>query len=170
MSPNLTPLLSATPPLLLTELELPPGLRVIVLAPHPDDFDAIGVSMRHLHRAGHEIHVAVLTSGANGVEDGWNGACGAEQKAAIRQAEQLASCRFFGLAPDRLEFLRMWERSDSSAESADYERLRAYLLSSKPHLAFLPHGELLKTLTRSCELAVCLSMARVINSFPAPNV
>jgi hypothetical protein len=35
-----------------------------VPAPHPDDFDAIGCTLRYLHRQGHVIHVAVLTAGA----------------------------------------------------------------------------------------------------------
>jgi len=32
--------------------------RVLVLAPHPDDFDAIGVTLRFLHKRGNSIFVA----------------------------------------------------------------------------------------------------------------
>jgi hypothetical protein len=39
--------------LLLPNLELPARSIVVVLAPHPDDFDAIAISMRHLHQQGH---------------------------------------------------------------------------------------------------------------------
>ncbi len=49
-------------------VRLPPGSAVLVLAPHPDDFDAIGVTMRLLHGRGHALHVAVATSGASGVD------------------------------------------------------------------------------------------------------
>ena len=56
----------------------------------------IGLSMRHLHGLGHSIHVAVLTSGANGVEDGWNGPQGQDEKVGLREAEQLESCHFSG--------------------------------------------------------------------------
>lgn len=124
-------------PILLTHLALPTPLRVVVLAPHPDDFDAIGVTMRFLQNGGHELHIAVLTSGASGVDDGWQGATTANAKAALREAEQQASCRFFGLPMDRLTFLRLWE---NDADAADRERLRTYLLSKRPDLVFLPHG------------------------------
>lgn len=128
-------------PLSWSELPLAPSLEIVVLAPHPDDFDAIGVTLHRLHRQGHKLHLAVLTSGANGIEDGWNGMHDAEAKAAAREAEQRASCEFFGLAPGRLSFLRLWEtRPDESADSQDLARLRDYLLSRRPQLVFLPHG------------------------------
>lgn len=134
--------LPAQRPLLLSGLALPAPQTVVVLAPHPDDFDAVGVSMRFLQAQGHEIHLAVLTTGAGGVGDGWNGAEGPVAKTAIREAEQQASCRFFGLPTDRLAFLRLWEDTDGQLhdEAADYERLRTYLLARRPGLVFLPHG------------------------------
>lgn len=137
--------LPAQRPLLLSGLTLPAPLTVVVLAPHPDDFDAIAVSMRYLQAQGHTIHVAVLTSGANGVEDGWNGARDTATKAALREAEQRESCRFFGLPMERLVFLRLWETADGTAheasnDDADEEKLRAYLRAKRPDLVFLPHG------------------------------
>lgn len=129
-------------PLHLSELALPAPLTIVVLAPHPDDFDAVGVSMRLLHGRGHAIHVAVVTSGASGVEDGWNGARTMRQKADIREAEQRASCRFFGLPADRLTFLRLWEAADGQLpdDATDREQMRSYLHSLCPDLVFLPHG------------------------------
>jgi len=124
-------------PLFLNDLALPAPLVIVVLAPHPDDFDAIGVALRHLQRQGHLIHVAVLTTGVNGVEDGWNGARSAGEKAELREAEQRASCEFFGLPAERLTFLRLWGGGD--AETDDI-RLRDYLLARRPQLVFLPHG------------------------------
>jgi LmbE family N-acetylglucosaminyl deacetylase len=136
--------LPAQRPLSLSDLALPAPLTVVVLAPHPDDFDAIAVSLHYLHAQGHAIHVAVLTAGANGVDDGWNGVQGLEQKAALRQAEQRASCAWFGLSMDRLVFLRLWEAgegvADPSRDDADYQTLRSYLRSKQPDLVFLPHG------------------------------
>lgn len=128
--------LPAERPLFLNALALPAPLSIVVLAPHPDDFDAIGVTMRLLQRQGHALHVAVLTAGANGVEDGWNGARSLEEKAMLREAEQRASCAFFGLPEERLSFLRLWETNGE----ADDSRLRAYLLGLRPQLVFLPHG------------------------------
>ncbi|WP_194712484.1 PIG-L deacetylase family protein [Noviherbaspirillum soli] len=128
-------------PLLLPDLALPANSSIVVLAPHPDDFDAIAITMRHLHRQGHEIHLAVLTSGANGVEDGWQGAHGAAQKTALREAEQRASCSFFGLPMERLVFMRLWEGNDQQQnEQEGRQVLRAYLHARHPALVFLPHG------------------------------
>ena len=130
-------LFSGPRPLMMQEIAFPIPLRIAMLAPHPDDFDAVAVSMRLLQRRGHEIHVAVLTSGASGVEDGFQGACTPDEKAAIREAEQRASCELFGLPPEQLRFLRLWENEDPSADEA---RLRDYLGAIQPELVFLPHG------------------------------
>jgi LmbE family N-acetylglucosaminyl deacetylase len=140
MSPALDVLFRAPTPLSLAQLALPTGLRVLVLAPHPDDFDAIAVTLQHLHRNGQDLHVAVLTAGANGVEDGWNGASSVEQKAALREEEQRASCRAFGLPADRLRFLRLWESVDGVRDDLDHETLRQCVLEHRPDLVFLPHG------------------------------
>ena len=128
-------------PLMLPDLTLPAHASIAVLAPHPDDFDAIGITLRHFHRQGHDIHLAVLTSGANGVADGWQGAHGAAEKAALREAEQRASCSFFGLPAQRLTFMRLWEGDDAQAcERAGSDALRTYLQATRPDLVFLPHG------------------------------
>lgn len=128
-------------PVLLTGLSLPLHMCVAVLAPHPDDFDAIAVAIRYLAEQGHDIHVAVLTTGANGIEEGWNGTSGTESKAAIREAEQRESCAFFGLPPDRLTFLRLWEANNNpSTDEIDYKKLQSYVRSKSPDLVFLPHG------------------------------
>ena len=112
----------------------PPHMRVLVLAPHPDDFDAIGVTLRHLHEQRHALHLAVLTGGANGVD----GPGSVEEKTALREAEQRDSCRFFGLPAARCHFLRLWE--DPLAQARDEARLRARILALKPDLVFMPHG------------------------------
>lgn len=123
-------------------LDLTVPSTIVVLAPHPDDFDAIGVTMRLLQSLGHRIHVGVLTTGANGVEDGWQGATQPSEKAAIREAEQRSSCAFFGLPPERLRFLRLWEEVDGRPydEALQYQQLRSYLADMHPKLVFLPHG------------------------------
>ncbi len=113
-------------------------MTVLVLAPHPDDFDAIGVALRHLHQAGHTLHLAVLTHDANGVEDDFDGARTVEEKAALREAEQRASCGFFGLPAARCHFLRLWQ--DPRAEAQDAARLREQVLGLQPDLVVMPHG------------------------------
>ena len=128
-------------PFLLQDFALSPRSSIVVLAPHPDDFDAICITLRHFHQQGHDIHLAVLTSGANGVEDGWQGAHTVAEKAALREAEQRASCDFFGLPAQRLTFMRLWEGDDAQAsEQASSDALRTYLHATRPDLVFLPHG------------------------------
>ncbi|HWU97970.1 MAG TPA: PIG-L family deacetylase [Oxalicibacterium sp.] len=129
-------------PLDLNTLSLPGPLTIVVLAPHPDDFDAIGVTLRHFHLRGDAIHLAVLTTGASGVEDGHAGAVTPEQKAALREGEQTASCTFFGLPLDRLSFLRLPadEKGNPRLDDANHARIRDYLAVRKPDLVFMPHG------------------------------
>lgn len=122
----------------LRDLDFPARMQVLVLAPHPDDFDAIGLALRHLHRQQHEVHVAVLTGGASGVDDGFAGAADARAKASLREEEQRASCAFFGLAPQRLQFLRLWE--GAADDAADAARLQDWLAQRPADLLFLPHG------------------------------
>jgi LmbE family N-acetylglucosaminyl deacetylase len=121
----------------LRELAFPRPLDILVMAPHPDDFDAIGLALRHLQRQGHTLHVAVLTSGAGGVEDGFGGAVDDAAKAALREDEQRESCAFFGLPPQGLHFLRLWE---GAPEADDLARLRAWMAARPADLVFLPHG------------------------------
>ena len=125
-------------PRALRDLAFPAALQVLVLAPHPDDFDAVGLTLRHLHAQGHVLHLAVLTRGASGVEDGFAGVQGDAAKAALREDEQRASCAFFGLPTERLHFLRLWD--SGSDEAADRARLDAWMAARPADLLFLPHG------------------------------
>jgi LmbE family N-acetylglucosaminyl deacetylase len=126
----------------LSELKIPSTLRLVVLAPHPDDFDEIGATMRHFQQNGNRIEVAVVTSGSSGVEDGFNGAITAGMKAALRENEQLASCRFFGLPESRLTFLRAVEDEAGNPEAGavNLQCVQSYLVAKRPDLVFLPHG------------------------------
>lgn len=126
----------------LQQLSLPSPLTIAVLAPHPDDFDAIAATLRFFHQRGDTIHLAVLTTGASGVEDGYAGAHTDADKAALREQEQSASCTFFGLPLERLSFLRLPpdEKGNPRLDTENHERIRAYLLARKPDLVFMPHG------------------------------
>jgi LmbE family N-acetylglucosaminyl deacetylase len=146
----------------LRDLVFPRPLNLLVLAPHPDDFDAIGLSLRHLHRQGHAVHVAVLTAGAGGVDDGFAGATDAAAKTALREAEQRDSCAF--LAPQRLSFLRLWEgaadAADGAQHTADAARLAQWILTRSPDLLFMPHGNDSNRTHRRTYEAVCAVAAR----------
>ena len=126
----------------LTAVSVPPDLRVAVLAPHPDDFDAVAATMRLLQRNGNSIHVAVLTTGWSGVEDSFATPPTPQRKTDIRREEQRASCKLFGLPDDRLEFLPLAEdeKAHQLDTPANQEMLDNYLRRVCPDIVFLPHG------------------------------
>jgi LmbE family N-acetylglucosaminyl deacetylase len=142
MSSKFEPFLDKTRPLFFRSLLLSPTLRAVVLAPHPDDFDAIGITMHTLQENGNPIDVAVLTSGASGVEDDFAPQLTNQGKAALREQEQAESCQFFGLPPERLTFLRLAEDAEGHLEVSEQNlaRLKAYWHTHLPDLVFLPHG------------------------------
>ena len=156
MTTPLDTLLALPGPRSLRELAWPRLLDVLVMAPHPDDFDAIGLTLRHLHGLGHRLQVAVLTGGAGGVDDGFEGATEPAAKATLREAEQRASCAFFGLPPERLHFLRLWE---GAPEPEDAARLRAWMAARPADLLFLPHGNDSNQTHRRTFEAVCAAAA-----------
>ncbi|RBA24527.1 LmbE family N-acetylglucosaminyl deacetylase [Herminiimonas fonticola] len=129
-------------PLNLRQLSLPSPLTIVVLAPHPDDFDAIAATLQFFHQRGDALHLAVLTTGVSGVEDGYAGAHTDADKAALREQEQTASCAFFGLPVERVSFLRLPpdEKGNPRLDTANHESIRDYLLQRKPDLVFMPHG------------------------------
>ena len=51
-------------------LEAPKKEKVLIFSPHPDDdVISMGGTLKTLHDQGHEIHVAYMVSGDNGVMD-----------------------------------------------------------------------------------------------------
>jgi LmbE family N-acetylglucosaminyl deacetylase len=146
-------------PRALRDLIFPAPLAILVLAPHPDDFDAIGLTLRHLHRQGHAVEVGVLTTGASGVEDGFAGAHDAAAKSSLREAEQRESGAFFGLPAQRLHFLRLWD--DPGDEAADLARLQAWIADRPADLLFMPHGNDSNLTHRRTFQAVCAIAANL---------
>ncbi len=116
---------------------------ILVLAPHPDDFDAIGVSLRYFHGKGNPIYLAVATSGASGVEDSFCSPPTREAKGKLREEEQRASCRYFGLPEENLTFLRLEE--DQEGHPLDDKNnlliIQYFFMKIRPDMVFLPHGE-----------------------------
>jgi LmbE family N-acetylglucosaminyl deacetylase len=128
-------------PLSLRSIPFPAALRLLFLGPHPDDFDAIGITMRLLHENGNHIDVGVVRSGS-GVQDSYCSPPTLEAKAALREQEQRVSCRFFGLPDDRLTFLDL--EQDKEAQplicAENLRRLRSFILGKQPEIVFMPHG------------------------------
>ena len=113
----------------------------LALAPHPDDPDAIAVTLRLLADMGWEMHWAVVTSGWSGVGDDFRGP-DRRMKIEARQAEQRDSARIFGLPEDRLCFLNAEETNDGElAPTPENRRLINSILDAlQPDLVLLPHG------------------------------
>ncbi len=139
---NFKELLSGPLPVPLSSCPIPQDRRLLVLAPHPDDFDAIGVTLRLFRDNGNPIFVSVLNSSAGGVEDGFCSPSDPETKARVREEEQLQSCRFFGLPDTHLEFLRLLKDSDGHILEGpeNFYRVRQCVHRIRPALVFLPHG------------------------------
>ncbi len=128
-------------PLRLEEAPWPERMRILVLAPHPDDFDAIAVTLRYFRKRGDDIWLSVISSSASGVENGFCDHPTAEAKAAIRESEQRTSCRMFGLPDDRIQFLRLPEdgAGDPRDDDENYSTVSANLAAALPDLVCLPH-------------------------------
>jgi len=122
-------------------LLLPNALRILVLAPHPDDFDAIAVTLKFLSGHGNSLSVAVARTGS-GVEDAYCPGLTLSEKAGLREAEQRRSIRFFGLPEDCLTFLSL--ANDAEDQPLDNAENGAAILDlvqqAAPNIVFLPHG------------------------------
>jgi LmbE family N-acetylglucosaminyl deacetylase len=114
----------------------------LALAPHPDDAEAIGVTLRLLASKGWKLHWAVVTSGWSGVLDDFAGTSRVA-KAAARRNEQRAAARLFGLAKNRLRFLALKEDKHGrlAANRHNRARLFRFLETLQPELVLLPWRE-----------------------------
>lgn len=114
--------------------------RWLVLAPHPDDFDVVAVTLRHFAARGDEILLDVLSGGASGVEDAF--AEGWEAKTAARENEQRESCGIFGLPGENLRFHRLAEDADGHMADSTENRARVHAILDErlPEGVILPHG------------------------------
>ncbi len=140
MGDELTDMLRTGTQQSLRDVKLPEALKVLVLAPHPDDFDAIGVTLRLLHERGHRVEVAVMPTGS-GVEDCYLTGASLADKARLREEEQRRSLAFFGLPEERLTFLDL--EPDDEDQAADTprnrERIAEFIAASAPQVVCLPH-------------------------------
>ncbi len=125
-----------------TETTFRGRFSALVAAPHPDDFDAIGVSLKRFAVGGGKLHLAVLAGAWSGVEDSFCDPPSIAAKSRCRELEQLDSCRFFGLSEESVYFLRM--REDSAGNIMDleenFQRLNSLEKNIQPDLIFMPHG------------------------------
>jgi len=119
-----------------------PGMRILNLAPHPDDFDVAAVTFRRMVTAECDIQLSVLTSGAAGVLDSYCQPPTWEKKSTTREGEQLKSCARFGLPPEQVDFLRIPEADDGELLEDEYTRMifREQFRQYNPDVLVIPHG------------------------------
>ncbi|OGV47757.1 MAG: hypothetical protein A2017_07195 [Lentisphaerae bacterium GWF2_44_16] len=129
-------------PLFFDRIKFPSSLKLLVLAPHPDDFDAIGVTMKYFRDNGNQIFLAVISGAASGVEDSFMATHPGKSKAEIREEEQKSSSLFFGLPEKNISFLRLSEDAEGHPEEspANMEKLKTHLMEISPDMVFMPHG------------------------------
>ncbi|MDL2285030.1 PIG-L family deacetylase [Oxalobacter sp. OttesenSCG-928-P03] len=149
----------------LRQLDWPAGLRVLVLAPHPDDFDAIGVTLKYLHEAGLAIYAAVCVTGS-GIDEEYGAGMSIEEKRALRIKEQIDSLRFFGLPEDHLRFLYLNNAEDEQlADDPENElALKGVVKEIRPDLVFSPHGND----TNRAHRAMCALVSRIAEGVDWP--
>jgi LmbE family N-acetylglucosaminyl deacetylase len=128
-------------PRAIPDLSLPDRLAVLVLAPHPDDFDAIGITLKFFAERGHCIHAAIVRTGS-GVEDAYRPGLTLADKADLREEEQRRSLRFFGLSETALTFLTLaLDVEDQPLKSSENAAvIMALLRRETPDVVFMPHG------------------------------
>ncbi|MBI4024333.1 MAG: PIG-L family deacetylase [Verrucomicrobia bacterium] len=128
--------------LIVPDAPLPGGGTAVALAPHPDDPDAIAITLRLLQQGGWKVHWMVLNSGWSGVPDEIVGA-DRGAKGRLREAEERAAAEMFGLPKGQLSFLRLIENDAGKMEACDENRRRfnGALEALAPDLVLLPHGE-----------------------------
>ncbi len=124
------------------EFSLPAADAIHVLAPHPDDFDAVAVVLSYLAEHDRTLYLSVLTGGENGVVDGFDGVKSDEDKQQLRQREQLASCELFGLSQWFVRFLNLPKSAQGSfAVTPDNcRRITEEISRSGAGILILPHG------------------------------
>jgi len=130
-------------PVPLESVAVPPGLVVAMIGPHPDDFDAVAVTMRRLKDAGADVHAFVCPT-SSGVLDSFCTPPTPEVKQWLREQEQRDSLRFFGLPDDHVTFLDVERDPADDGQPFDHEAnlrvLSAAVLPVRPEVVVLPHG------------------------------
>lgn len=127
----------------LKTLAWPASAKVLIIAPHPDDFDAIAVTLDFFRSQHFTLHLLVMSGGSKGVEDRFLDSADWLLKAATREQEQLASIRLFGLEDNQVEFLRLAEAEDGelSDSSENQQQLNEAILSQDADIWCLPYGK-----------------------------
>lgn len=138
---NLDFLLPKGQPTDLRAIVWPRRMKILVTAPHPDDFDAIGVTLKYLMGQGHEIHAFVAETGS-GIDKFYGAGMTQEDKRQCRVREQTGSLRFFGLHDKHFRFLKLNNAPDDQVVDDNANRfvLEKLIRALRPDMLFMPHG------------------------------
>ena len=128
-------------PVDLRTVSWPQKLRLLVTAPHPDDFDAIGVTLQYLQTQGHELYAIVAQTGS-GIDTIYGAGMTKQDRTLLRNREQRASFAFFGLPQSHYQILALDNAADDQVDYTENNicRLKEIVRKIQPNILFMPHG------------------------------
>jgi len=146
----------------------PHRTRLLVLGPHPDDFDAIAVTLRCLTTGGNPLAAGIVRTGS-GVLDTYASDLTWGKKADIREREQRNSMRFFGLPDNAVTFFSL-DNDDGEGQlretPANLATLTAFVTERKPDILFIPHGND----TNSAHRALYAMVRKLVGGLDQPPI
>lgn len=117
--------------------------KILVLCPHPDDFDVAAVTLRFFYRKGSEIYVAVAPTSRGVLDSFYDKEASAEQRIVTREGEQRDSMLCFGLEQAQFEFFPHSCDLDANGELAYSETnmklVEQCVFQQRPEAIFIPH-------------------------------
>lgn len=121
----------------LSIVEWPQGIRVLVLAPHSDDFDAMAITMKNLQQANAVIKLNVLSLDS-GVEPDFEPQT---PQAEIRKREQLESLAFFGFDEKMVTFTETAcdQTGQTEYHPENREIIKELVTDFMPNIIFTTH-------------------------------
>jgi LmbE family N-acetylglucosaminyl deacetylase len=135
---------------------LPPGSRVLCVAPHPDDeLLGCGGTLAKHRAAGHDVHVVFVTSG-----EGSAGAHGTRQAAVEQREAEAARAIEVALSGATSQFLRLRDGCLADQREALDHALGEAITTSGADLVYAPHpGE-----RHGDHVAVSQAVTRVLSA------
>ena len=130
-------------PVSLKDFPLSSSLKLLVLAPHPDDFDAIAVMLKYFQENSNEILLLVLTGASSGVNDSFLERPTRQNKEDIRQHEQKKALEFFRFPRSQVRFLRLPEdvNGDLLLDEGCRNIVGKHFREFNPDMITLPFGK-----------------------------
>lgn len=117
--------------------------KILVLCPHPDDFDVAAVTLRSFYEKGSEMYVAVAPTWSGVLDSFYDQEASAEQRIVTREGEQRDSMLFFGLEGSQFEFFPhscdLDENGELRYSEGNLALVEQCVLQQRPEAIFLPH-------------------------------